>query len=99
METGKENSTQSAAPRVRLGVALSGGGARGFAHAGALAALEEGGHRPDVIAGVSAGSIVAALYAAGSLPLNFQSCSPAAVSPISSGSGPRAAVCSAWFRS
>ena len=71
METGKENSTQSAAPRVRLGVALSGGGARGFAHAGALAAREEGGHRPDVIAGVSAGSIVAALYAAGVTPSEF----------------------------
>lgn len=54
--------------RYRLGIALSGGGARGFAHAGALAALEEGGHKPDVIAGVSAGSVVAALYAAGNPP-------------------------------
>lgn len=51
--------------RFRLGLALSGGGARGFAHAGALAAIEEAGHRPDIIAGVSAGSVVAALYAAG----------------------------------
>lgn len=35
-----------------LGVALSGGGARGFAHAGALMAIEEAGLKPDVIAGV-----------------------------------------------
>lgn len=49
----------------RLGVALSGGGARGFAHVGALRAIEEAGLKPDIIAGVSAGSIVAVLYAAG----------------------------------
>jgi len=49
----------------RLGVALSGGGARGFAHVGALQAIEESGLKPDIIAGVSAGSIVAVLYAAG----------------------------------
>lgn len=54
--------------RCRLGLALSGGGARGFAHAGALAAIEEAGHRPDIIAGVSAGSVVAVLYAAGVSP-------------------------------
>lgn len=48
-----------------LGVALSGGGARGFAHIGVLKALEEHGLKPDVIAGVSAGAIVAVLYSAG----------------------------------
>ncbi len=53
----------------RLGVALSGGGARGFAHVGALKAIEEAGLKPDVIAGVSAGSVVAILYAAG-VPLD-----------------------------
>lgn len=52
----------------KLGVALSGGGARGFAHAGALQALEEVGLRPDVIAGVSAGSVISAFYAAGVVP-------------------------------
>ncbi|MCM1032658.1 MAG: patatin-like phospholipase family protein [Odoribacter sp.] len=57
--------------QVRLGIALSGGGARGFAHAGALAAVEEAGLKPDVIAGVSAGSIVAALYSAGVRPADF----------------------------
>lgn len=54
--------------KYRLGLALTGGGARGFAHAGALAALEEAGHRPDIIAGVSAGSIVGTLYSAGLTP-------------------------------
>lgn len=52
----------------KLGVALSGGGARGFAHAGALQALEEVGLRPDIIAGVSAGSVISAFYAAGIAP-------------------------------
>lgn len=51
-----------------LGVALSGGGARGFAHVGALMAIEEAGLKPDIIAGVSAGSVVAVLYASG-MPL------------------------------
>ena len=55
----------------RLGVALSGGGARGFAHAGALMAIEEAGLKPDVIAGVSAGSVVAVLYSAGIKPLKM----------------------------
>ncbi len=49
----------------RLGVALSGGGARGFAHIGALRALNDLGLYPDVIAGVSAGAVVAVSYAAG----------------------------------
>ncbi len=52
----------------KVGVALSGGGARGFAHAGALQALEEMGITPGIISGVSAGSVVAAMYAAGIRP-------------------------------
>ena len=55
----------------KLGVALSGGGARGFAHAGALMAIEEAGLRPDIIAGVSAGAVIAVLYAAGISPLSM----------------------------
>ncbi|MDE6157416.1 MAG: patatin-like phospholipase family protein [Muribaculaceae bacterium] len=55
----------------RLGVALSGGGARGFAHAGALMAIEEAGLRPDVVAGVSAGAVIAVLYAGGVTPLRM----------------------------
>lgn len=52
----------------KVGLVLSGGGARGFAHAGALQALEEVGIRPDIMAGVSAGSVVTAMYAAGLSP-------------------------------
>ncbi len=51
-----------------IGLALSGGGARGFAHVGALKALEESGIKPNLISGVSAGSIVGALYADGYSP-------------------------------
>lgn len=51
--------------KYNIGIALSGGGVRGFAHIGALRALEDEGIKPDIIAGVSAGSIVASLYAAG----------------------------------
>ena len=47
----------------KLGLVLSGGGARGFAHAGALQALEEMGVKPDVIGGVSAGAVVTVMYA------------------------------------
>ena len=49
----------------KIGISLSGGGARGIAHIGVLKALEEHGVYPDVIVGCSAGSIVGALYAAG----------------------------------
>ncbi|MCM1036237.1 MAG: patatin-like phospholipase family protein [Bacteroides sp.] len=67
------NDPQSATdnPPYSIGVALSGGGARGIAHAGALAAIEEAGFRPDVIAGVSAGSVAGALYAAGVPPMRI----------------------------
>ena len=51
--------------KYNIGLALSGGGIRGFAHIGALRALEDVGIKPDIIAGVSAGSVVAAFYAAG----------------------------------
>lgn len=55
-----------AAPKPpRIGLALGGGAARGFAHIGVIQVLEENGIRPDVVAGTSAGSLVAALYASG----------------------------------
>jgi NTE family protein len=54
--------------RYKVGLALSGGGAKGFAHAGVIKALEERGIRPDVMAGTSAGAIVGALYADGCTP-------------------------------
>ena len=47
----------------RLGVVLSGGGARGFAHVGALRALNHIGIYPDFIVGVSMGAAVGATYA------------------------------------
>jgi NTE family protein len=53
---------------VRIGLALGGGFARGIAHAGVLRALERRGIPIHAIAGVSAGSIVAALYAGGLTP-------------------------------
>ncbi|MDW7681395.1 MAG: patatin-like phospholipase family protein, partial [bacterium] len=49
----------------KVGLALSGGGARGIAHIGAIIALEEEGIPIDLIAGTSMGSIVGGLYAAG----------------------------------
>jgi NTE family protein len=49
----------------RIGLALGGGAARGFAHIGAIQVLEEAGIRADLVVGTSAGSLVAALYASG----------------------------------
>jgi len=51
------------APKVAL--ALGGGAARGFAHIGVIQVLEENGIKVDLVAGTSAGSLVAALYASG----------------------------------
>lgn len=51
-----------------LGVAFGGGTARGLAHIGALAALEEADLRPRAVAGTSLGALLAALYALGSPP-------------------------------
>jgi NTE family protein len=48
-----------------VGIALSGGGARGVAHLGVLKALKEFGVIPDMLSGSSAGAMVAAFYAAG----------------------------------
>jgi NTE family protein len=52
----------------RIGLALGGGAARGFAHIGVLQVLEEQGIKLDVIVGTSAGSVVATLYASGKTP-------------------------------
>jgi NTE family protein len=49
----------------RIGLALGGGAARGFAHIGVIQVLEEAGLKPDLVVGTSAGSLVAALYASG----------------------------------
>ncbi|MDR0733874.1 MAG: patatin-like phospholipase family protein [Dysgonamonadaceae bacterium] len=54
--------------KYKLGLALSGGGARGFAHPGALKAIEDFGLKPDIISGTSAGALAGALYADGYAP-------------------------------
>lgn len=51
--------------RPRVGLVLSGGGAKGMAHVGVLKVLEEAGIRPDYITGTSMGSIIGGLYAIG----------------------------------
>jgi NTE family protein len=51
--------------RPKVGLVLSGGGAKGLAHIGALRVLEEAGIRPDYITGTSMGSIIGGLYAIG----------------------------------
>lgn len=52
----------------KLGIALGGGGARGFAHLGIMEALYEKGIYPDIISGVSAGSIAGVFLADGKTP-------------------------------
>ena len=53
---------------MKIGLALSGGGAKGMAHIGVIEALSDYGINVDYIAGTSSGSIIAALYAAGYTP-------------------------------
>jgi NTE family protein len=53
------------AAKPRIGLALGGGAAKGFAHIGVIKMLEASGIHPDVVAGTSAGSVVGALYASG----------------------------------
>ena len=53
---------------MKIGLALSGGGIRGIAHVGVLQALEENNIKIEAVAGTSAGSIVATLYAMGYSP-------------------------------
>lgn len=53
---------------LKIGIALSGGGVRGFAHLGVLKALEEKGIKADILAGVSAGAIIGSFIATGKNP-------------------------------
>ena len=56
------------AKQYKIGLVLSGGGARGFAHLGVIEALNKSGIYPDVISGTSAGAIIGVLYADGYSP-------------------------------
>ncbi|AVS81831.1 Patatin [Paracidovorax avenae] len=50
---------------IKVGIALGGGAAKGFAHIGVIKMLEANGLAPAVVSGTSAGSVVGALYASG----------------------------------
>lgn len=58
----------------RIGFAFGGGGAKGFSHIGILMAMEEFGIHPDIMSGVSAGSIASVLYASGMTPSDIKEC-------------------------
>ena len=55
------------ARKPKIGLALGAGSSRGWAHIGAIRALEERGIRPDLICGTSIGALVGAVYASGQL--------------------------------
>ncbi len=57
---------------LKIGLALGGGAARGFAHIGVIKVLEARGLKVDVVVGTSAGSVVGALYASGLDALSLQ---------------------------
>ena len=57
---------------LKIGLALGGGAARGFAHVGVIAVLEEAGLKPQMVVGTSAGSLVAAIYASGKTSAQLQ---------------------------
>ena len=59
------NSYSQEVPRKKIGLVLSGGGAKGFAHIGALKVIEKAGIKIDYIGGTSMGAVVGGLYAAG----------------------------------
>ena len=57
--------TAAAPAPIKIGIALGGGAAKGFAHIGVIKMLEANGFAPAVVAGTSAGSVVGAMYAGG----------------------------------
>ena len=64
----KKEKTKKRVKNLKLGIALSGGGIRGIAHAGVLKALEENNIKIEAIGGTSSGSIISTLYAMGYPP-------------------------------
>lgn len=65
VQTDSINAVQTKSKRPKVGLVLSGGGAKGMAHIGILKELEEVGIYPDYITGTSMGSIIGALYSIG----------------------------------
>ncbi|OZA13548.1 MAG: patatin, partial [Hydrogenophilales bacterium 17-62-8] len=51
----------------RIGLALGGGSARGWAHIGVIRALKDAGIEPDIVCGTSIGALVGATYVGGEL--------------------------------
>lgn len=66
------HTARSAASRPVVGLALGGGGLRGYAHVGVLQALEEAGLDVRIVAGTSAGAVIGAAYASGRSPEEIQ---------------------------
>ncbi len=64
-ETGEKNTERKSNAKIKIGLALGGGSARGFAHIGVIKVLEEAGINIDFLAGTSMGALIAAIYAGG----------------------------------
>ena len=64
-EAGAFQQLSSTDDRPKIGLVLSGGGAKGMAHVGVIRAMEKAGIRPDFVVGTSMGSVVGGLYAMG----------------------------------
>lgn len=70
---GQQDSLPTKDEKIKVGVVLSGGGAKGLAHIGALQIIEEAGVEIDYIAGTSMGAIIGGLYASGYSPNQLDS--------------------------
>jgi NTE family protein len=68
LSSGNYITAQQEGRRPKIGLALSGGGSSGMAHVGVLKVMEEAGLKPDLITGVSMGSIVGGMYSIGYSP-------------------------------
>ena len=70
---GQSDKSAATAPvKPKIGLALGGGAARGFAHIGVIKMLEAHGIQPDIVVGTSAGAVVGSLYAGGHDPYALQ---------------------------
>ncbi len=67
-----QNTETTVRKRPKIGLVLSGGGARGFAHVGVIKVLEENHIPVDYISGASMGALVGALYATGRTPADME---------------------------